>query len=174
MVKSLPAMQEARVRSLGCEDPLEKGNTPVFSPGESHGQRSLAGYSPWDGEELDKTDRLTLLPQAHCNHLGPILKSKGWAGPSLACSPFARLPTASPGLFRMPLPRPFPAAWPSSSSSSRSCGFHDPGWSPLLRLHGHHPAVFRTMVLQLLVLSSHSRPPQTDGLERFGSRHLSA
>ena len=22
--------------------------TPVFSPGESHGQRSLAGYSPWD------------------------------------------------------------------------------------------------------------------------------
>ena len=25
MVKSLPAMQEARVRSLGQEDPLEKG-----------------------------------------------------------------------------------------------------------------------------------------------------
>ena len=22
--------------------------TPVFLPGESHGQRSLAGYSPWD------------------------------------------------------------------------------------------------------------------------------
>ena len=22
--------------------------TPVFSPGKSHGQRSLAGYSPWD------------------------------------------------------------------------------------------------------------------------------
>ena len=22
--------------------------TPVFSPGESHGQRSLAGYNPWD------------------------------------------------------------------------------------------------------------------------------
>ena len=21
--------------------------TPVFLPGESHGQRSLAGYSPW-------------------------------------------------------------------------------------------------------------------------------
>jgi len=22
--------------------------TPVFLPGESHGQRSLVGYSPWD------------------------------------------------------------------------------------------------------------------------------
>ena len=24
-----------------------RGNTPVFLPRESHGQRSLAGYSPW-------------------------------------------------------------------------------------------------------------------------------
>ena len=24
--------------------------TPVFVPGECHGQRSLAGYSPWDGK----------------------------------------------------------------------------------------------------------------------------
>ena len=27
--------------------------TPVFLPGESHGQRSLAGYSPWDHKESD-------------------------------------------------------------------------------------------------------------------------
>ena len=39
MVKSLPAVQEAWFQSLGREGPLEKGNTPVFSPGESHGQR---------------------------------------------------------------------------------------------------------------------------------------
>ena len=32
--------------------------TPVFSPGESHGQRSLAGYSPWGHKELDMTERL--------------------------------------------------------------------------------------------------------------------
>ena len=25
-------------------------NTPVFLPGESHGQRSLTGYSPWDSK----------------------------------------------------------------------------------------------------------------------------
>ena len=29
--------------------------TPVFLPGESHGQRSVAGYSPWGGKELDMT-----------------------------------------------------------------------------------------------------------------------
>ena len=27
--------------------------TPVFWPGESHGWRSLAGYSPWDHNESD-------------------------------------------------------------------------------------------------------------------------
>ena len=49
LVKSPPAMRETWVRSLGWEDPLEKGKaTPVFLPGEFHGQRSLAGHSPWD------------------------------------------------------------------------------------------------------------------------------
>ena len=33
--------------------------TPVFLPGESHGQRSLAGYSPWGRKESDTTERLT-------------------------------------------------------------------------------------------------------------------
>ena len=30
--------------------------TPVFLHGESHGQRSLVGYSPWDHKELDMTE----------------------------------------------------------------------------------------------------------------------
>ena len=34
---------EVWVRSLGQEDFLEEGTTPVFLPGESHGQRNLAG-----------------------------------------------------------------------------------------------------------------------------------
>ena len=33
--------------------------TLVFLPGESHGQRSLAGYSPWGHKESDTTERLT-------------------------------------------------------------------------------------------------------------------
>ena len=43
-------MQEASYNaSLGGEDPLEKemAPTPVFLPGEFHGQRSPEGYSPW-------------------------------------------------------------------------------------------------------------------------------
>ena len=33
--------------------------TPVFLPGESHGQRSLVGYSPWSHTESDMTERLS-------------------------------------------------------------------------------------------------------------------
>ena len=32
--------------------------TPVLLPGESHGGRSLEGYSPWCRKELDMTERL--------------------------------------------------------------------------------------------------------------------
>ena len=32
--------------------------TPVFLPGELHGQRSLVGYSPWACEQSDSTERL--------------------------------------------------------------------------------------------------------------------
>ena len=32
--------------------------TPVFLPGEFHGWRSLAGYTPWGCKELDLTERL--------------------------------------------------------------------------------------------------------------------
>ena len=66
MIKNPPAMQETRVWSLGWEDHLEKGiatpvNTPVFVPGESHGQRSLVGCSSWGCKELGTTQWLTLL-----------------------------------------------------------------------------------------------------------------
>ena len=56
--KNPPTMQETQVRSLGWEDLLEKEwlPTPVFLPGEFHGQRSLAGYTPWDLKELDMTE----------------------------------------------------------------------------------------------------------------------
>ena len=54
-VKNLPAMQETQDQSLGGEDTLEKGITtsPVFLPGELHGQKSLVGYSPWGLKDLD-------------------------------------------------------------------------------------------------------------------------
>ena len=34
--------------------------TPVFLPGEFHGQRSLVGYSSWGHKESDMTERLSL------------------------------------------------------------------------------------------------------------------
>ena len=34
--------------------------TPVFLPGESHGQRTLEGYNPWGCKELDMLKRLSV------------------------------------------------------------------------------------------------------------------
>ena len=36
--------------------PGEGQHTPVFLPGEYHGQRSLVGYISWDYKELDTTE----------------------------------------------------------------------------------------------------------------------
>ena len=57
MVKRLPAMRETQVRFLGQKDPLEKEMATHSSilPAKFHGQRSLAGYSPWGCRELDMT-----------------------------------------------------------------------------------------------------------------------
>ena len=62
-VKNLPAMQETWVPSLGWEAPLGRGwqPTPVFLPGESHGQRSLAGYSPQRHKGSAATEHSTAL-----------------------------------------------------------------------------------------------------------------
>ena len=62
-VKNLPAIQETQemwVQFLGLEDPLEKdmATHSVLLPGESHGLRSLAGYSPMGHKELGITEWL--------------------------------------------------------------------------------------------------------------------
>ena len=61
IVKNLPAMWETWIQSLGLEDLLEREwlPTPVFLPGEYHGQRGAWGWrSPWGCKELDKTGQL--------------------------------------------------------------------------------------------------------------------
>ena len=54
VVKNPPLMQEMRVQSLGREDPLEKEMATPSSTlaAKSHGQRSLASYSPWDHKRI--------------------------------------------------------------------------------------------------------------------------
>ena len=41
----------------------------VFLPGESHGWRSLAGYSPWGHKESDTTEQLTIQSHFHLTQL---------------------------------------------------------------------------------------------------------
>ena len=58
MVKSLPAMQETQVRSLGQEGRRRRKwlPTPGILSRKSHAQRSLAGCGPWGCKELDRTE----------------------------------------------------------------------------------------------------------------------
>ena len=60
-VKNLPA-KETQIQSLCWKDPLRREwiPTPVFLPGEFHGQRSLVSYSPWGCKGLDTAEQLTL------------------------------------------------------------------------------------------------------------------
>ena len=44
-----------------CKSKLRWNITLVFLPERSHGQRSLAGYSPWGCKELDLTPHTTYL-----------------------------------------------------------------------------------------------------------------
>ena len=63
VIKHLPALQKTRVRSLGGEDPLEKGMATHCSilAWEIHGQRNLAGYGLWGGKESDLVTKQQLL-----------------------------------------------------------------------------------------------------------------
>ena len=65
MVKNLPAVQG--IQCTGFSHWVRKipwarewPPTPVFLPGESHGQRSLADYSPRGRKESVTTEQLTL------------------------------------------------------------------------------------------------------------------
>ena len=60
MVKSPPA-NAGDIRDMGSipgsgRSPEGGYSNPEFLPGESHGQRSLVGYSPWSHKEVDTTE----------------------------------------------------------------------------------------------------------------------
>ena len=61
-VKNPPAVRETGLDPWGRKTAWRRAwqPTPVFTPGESHGQRSLVGYSPWGCKEWDAIERLTL------------------------------------------------------------------------------------------------------------------
>ena len=93
MVKNLPAMWETQVWSMGRIPWRRKRQpTPVFLPGESRGQRSLVGYSPWGCKQLDRTEQIskhthtpTSFPPAYpeCGFLERSLKMISISHPSV-------------------------------------------------------------------------------------------
>ena len=73
-VKNLPGKEKKKESTCNAGDLgliLESGRsqekrtawqpTPVFLPGEFHGQGGLEGYSPWGYKESDTTEQLLLL-----------------------------------------------------------------------------------------------------------------
>ena len=60
--------------------------TQVFLPGESHGQRSLVGYSPWGCKELDTTEWLTHThthTHIHTHTMGSVIGTSSIGSPTL-------------------------------------------------------------------------------------------
>ena len=85
MVKNQPALQETGFDPWVGKIPWGRAWQPTlaFLPGESHGQRSLVGYSPWGHKESDTTDQLTLsLPQTI------LMYSLDWDLPPQADAPY--------------------------------------------------------------------------------------
>ena len=79
MVKNPPANTD-RCKRYGFDSWIGKISrrgaqqpTPVFFPGESHGQRSLVGYGPCSHKELDTTEQLNT---CLCNIKTDVLKLK--------------------------------------------------------------------------------------------------
>ena len=65
---------------------------PVFLPGESHGQRSLAGYSPWDvGKESDRTEGLSTAQQDLRRNEMTGTRGSSQKPEMLMCSSFSHL-----------------------------------------------------------------------------------
>ena len=83
LVKKLPAVHETRVRFPSREDPLEKAwqPTPVFLPGESHGQRSLQATWPWGRKtrtRLSNPSSTKPLPRAYLPSWHTSLQRRLW------------------------------------------------------------------------------------------------
>ena len=92
--------------------------TPVFLPGESHGQRSLAGYSPWGQKEWDMTEWLS---KRHINGLDclAIITSSVWFSSVTVVSNSLR--PHEPQHARFPCPSPIPGAYSNSCPLSQWC-----------------------------------------------------
>ena len=58
-VKSLPAMQETQVQSLGRKDPLSGNPSSILAWRIPLIKEGPGGYSPWGHKEVDTTEQIT-------------------------------------------------------------------------------------------------------------------
>ena len=122
MVKNLPAMQETWVRSL-CfllQIPWRRKWLPtwVFSPGEFHGQRSLAGYSPDTINQLISLPHTySLPPRPRPHHTQTYIHSQAFKKSWLIKPPLGHL-----DMFLTPSPySPHPRILPGLRSQQEMC-----------------------------------------------------
>ena len=87
LVKNLPATQETQVPLLVAKIPRKRKwqPTPVFLSVESHGQRSVVGYSPWGCKTRtglsDQTTDTTMSAESQASYSFPILSGRVWSYP---------------------------------------------------------------------------------------------
>ena len=127
-----PICQCRRHRRRGCDPWVGKTPwrrkrqpTPVFSPGESHEQRSLAGYSPWGRKGL----ALTECEHTRACEIRWICRRAQCHWPLPACSPCgsdearasARMCPTSRDLKMAALGDLAPVPKPLAASSSAGC-----------------------------------------------------
>ena len=106
-------MQDTWIWSLGQEDPLEKGRLPilVFLPGQFHGQRILAGYSPWGHKKSDATNTNTAsftffqkIQIAHSLSSPTVIVQMSLLQRGLPCFLYFKFPPTPIPAFPTPLP----------------------------------------------------------------------
>ena len=140
--------QKTWVPSLGRRRAWQR--TPLFLPGEPHGQRSLAGYSPWGRKETDTTERL----HTHIRALqwgvfkaSVLAESKSFVGRAPGCA-------FSKGQLWISLKMLYPACWvsslPHASTAMQNLRVCAPGCpSPLeTQISGHQNRTMQTFMRQ--------------------------
>ena len=89
LLQGIIPIQGLNLCLLHCRQILQP--TPVFLPGEFHGQRSLEGYSPWGLKESDMTEQLTHTAGARGLWQGALHQacphSRGRSPAGAACAP---------------------------------------------------------------------------------------
>ena len=106
---------------------------PVFLPGKFHGQRKLAGYSPWGHKEWDMTEGLSIVSLRSQKKRGE--EAHGALFHSLSLERSLKTSFQSTFFFWAAIPQREPGSWHLVSRSKREV---EPMETPLSLVHGWH------------------------------------